>query len=68
LQFDTNVSEEHTFSGMEDMDPCHSLTNKHEDVFAPCRQVASNVANQMWPTKATEKEEGMENSLSQQEL
>jgi hypothetical protein len=26
------------------------------------------VANQMWPTKATEKEEGMENSLSQQEL
>jgi hypothetical protein len=46
LQFDTNVSEEHTSSGMEDMDPCHSLPDKHVGVFAAHRQAASNVANQ----------------------
>lgn len=28
------------------MGPCHSLTDKHVDVFAAHRQVASNVANQ----------------------
>jgi len=31
---------------MEDMAPCHSLTDKREDVSAAHRQAASNVANQ----------------------
>ena len=36
------------------MGPCHSLTDKHVDVFA----AHIDRLQAMWPTKTTEKEEG----------